>query len=57
MRALAAVEPDGLGIVDEDVVDGSCGFCAHDWDKARLETRSRGRGQIGGDWFAGLSEG
>lgn len=34
MGALAAVEPDGLGVVDENVVDGGSGLCAGDWDEA-----------------------
>ena len=47
MVGLAAVEPDGLGVVDEDVVDGCFGLHAGDGDEARFEARARGRDEGG----------
>ena len=40
MVGLTTVQPDGLGIVDEDIVDWCEGLRASDGDEARSNTRS-----------------
>lgn len=40
VRALAAENPDGLGVVDENVVDRRSLFLASDGNEARDETRT-----------------
>jgi hypothetical protein len=56
MGHLTAVEPDGLGVVDQDVVDWHGVFLACDWHEARLDARPSFRSQVGGERFAGISK-
>jgi hypothetical protein len=53
---LTAENPDGLGVVDEHVVDRGEWFHAGDWDEARPQARAGGAGEIGSEGFAGLCE-
>ena len=56
MVQLAAVDPDGLGVVDENVVDGSEWLHAGDGDEARFQARASRAGKVGGQRFAGRCE-
>lgn len=56
MGGLAAVDPDGLGVVDEHVVDGREFLLASHGHEAGFDAWARRRGQVGCDGFAGFGE-
>ena len=56
MVNLAAEDPDGLGVVDENVVDRREWLVTLDWDKSGSNTWASGRCQISSERFARLSE-
>jgi hypothetical protein len=57
MRALAAENPDGLGVVHENIVDGSGGFLAGDGDEAGFQTWALSSGERRVLGFAWVVEG
>lgn len=56
MVNLAAEDPDGLGVVDENVVDRCEWLVTLDWDKSRSNTWASGRCQVSGERLARLSK-
>jgi hypothetical protein len=52
VRPLAAEDPYRLGVVDENIVDGSGSFLASDWDEARFQTGTLSSGER---WVFGLA--
>lgn len=56
MVDLTAEDPDGLGVVDENVVDRREWLVTLDWDESRSNTGAGGRRQVSSERLARLSK-
>ena len=56
MVGLTAIDPDGFGIVDQNIVHGCEAFVPLDWNEARFQTRVHLRCQVAGKRLAGFSK-